>query len=189
MVTVIPFRAGGKSRLPRALRRELALAMLEDVVEAALAVGEVRVVTGDVEAADAARALGAQVVVDPGGGQGRAVEAGLDGLVGPSLVVNADLPCATSDALVRLSGAGAALVAAPDGTTNALSLPVPDAFQPLYGPGSAERFATAGFASVELPELVHDVDTLVDLERIPLAVGRRTAFVLDRHEPSQSATR
>ena len=182
MVTVIPFRAGGKSRLPRALRRELALAMLEDVVEAALGVGEVRVVTGDVEAADAARTLGAQLVVDPGGGQGRAVEAGLAGVGGPCLVVNADLPCATSDALVRLSAESRALVAALDGTTNALSLSLPRAFRPLYGPGSAERFAAAGFASVELPELVHDVDTLADLERISLAVGRRTAFVLNQHE-------
>ena len=182
MVTVIPFRAGGKSRLPRALRRELALAMLEDVVEAALPVGEVRVVTGDVGAADAARALGAQVVVDPGGGQGHAVEAGLGGLDGPSLVVNADLPCATSDALVRLSAKGKALVAAPDGTTNALSLPVPGAFRPLYGPGSAERFAAAGFVPVDVPELARDIDTLADLDRVAHPLGERTTLVLNQHK-------
>ena len=182
MVTVIPFRAAGKSRLPHALRRELALAMLEDVVQAAIGVGAVTVVTGDVEAADAARTLGAQVVVDPGGGQGRAVEAGLSGVGGPCLVVNADLPCATSDALARLSAEGQALVAALDGTTNALSLSLPRAFQPLYGPGSAERFAAAGFVPVDVPELAHDIDTLADLERIPLALGRRTALVLIQHK-------
>jgi len=47
VLTVIPFRAEGKSRLPEDLRREVALAMLGDVVEVALAVGDVRVVTGD----------------------------------------------------------------------------------------------------------------------------------------------
>jgi 2-phospho-L-lactate guanylyltransferase len=189
VVTVIPFRAGGKSRLPRALRRELALAMLVDVVEAALGVGEVRVVTGDVEAADAARLLGAQVVVDPGGGQGRAVEAGLDGLVGPSLVVNADLPCATPAALARLSEEGLALVAAPDGTTNALSVSRLRAFRPLYGPGSAERFAAAGFVPIDVPELARDIDTLADLEAVGHPLGGRTTLVMNRHKRRQSATR
>ena len=47
MLTVIPFRSEGKTRLPEALRREVALAMLGDVVEAALGVGSVRVVTDD----------------------------------------------------------------------------------------------------------------------------------------------
>lgn len=187
MVTVIPFRAGGKSRLPRALRRQLALAMLEDVVEAALGVGEVRVVTGDVEASEAARTLGAHVVVDPGGGQGRAVEAGLDGLAGPSLVVNADLPCTTTDALERLSAEGLALVAALDGTTNALSLPVSGTFQPLYGPGSAERFAAAGFVPVDVPELARDIDTLADLEGIGHPLGGRTTLVLNQHKRHQGA--
>ena len=182
MVTVIPFRAGGKSRLPRAMRRDLARAMLEDVIEATLEVGEVRVVTGDVDAADAARLLGAQVVDDPGGGQGRAVEAGLDGVAEPSLVVNADLPCTTTDALVRLAAEGRALVAAPDGTTNALSLPVPGAFQPLYGPGSAERFAAAGFVPADVPELARDIDTIADLEGVGQPLGARTTLVLNQHK-------
>ena len=47
MLTVIPFRAGGKSRLPEELRREVALAMLGDVVESAVSIGDVRVVTSD----------------------------------------------------------------------------------------------------------------------------------------------
>ena len=66
MVTVIPFRAGGKTRLPARLRGELALAMLGDVVEAARGLGAVRVVTASVDGADAARELGAVVVADPG---------------------------------------------------------------------------------------------------------------------------
>ena len=63
----------------------------------------------------------------------------------PYLVVNADLPCATSRDLLALVGAvpdgGLALVAAADGTTNALALSDERLFEPVYGPGSAERFA------------------------------------------------
>ena len=54
----------------------------------------------------------------------------------------------------RLADAGLALVEAADGTTNALSLPDPSVFAPLYGPGSADRFrAHAPFATVAIPEL------------------------------------
>ena len=75
---VVPFRSGGKSRLPAAVRVDLALAMLGDVLEAAVAHGDdVRLVTDDAAAAAAARALGAEVIADPGGGQGAAVEAAL----------------------------------------------------------------------------------------------------------------
>ena len=47
MVIVVPFRAGGKTRFPAELRVDVALAMLGDVVEAAVAAGDVRVVTDD----------------------------------------------------------------------------------------------------------------------------------------------
>ena len=79
MLTVIPFRAGGKSRLPEEIRREVALAMLGDVVEVALAIGEVRVVTDDAAGRLVAGDLGARLVDDPGGGQGAAVGAGARG--------------------------------------------------------------------------------------------------------------
>ena len=182
MLTVIPFRAGGKSRLPRSLRRDLALAMLGDVLDAALELGPARIVTDDVDAADLARALGAVVVADPGGGQGAAVGAGLEGVEGPCLVVNADLPCATPDALRRLARGGDALVAAADGTTNALALADCTRFEPLYGPGSASRFGTLGLVRVSSPELEADVDTLDDLERLSLPVGRGTTLVLNQHK-------
>ena len=71
---VVPFRSGGKSRLPAELRVEVALAMLGDVLEAATAhAGRVRLVTDDDAAALIAAALGVEVVADPGGGQGAAV--------------------------------------------------------------------------------------------------------------------
>ena len=179
---VIPFRSGGKSRLPPELRVEVALAMLGDVLEVAIAAADhVRLVTDDSAAPAIAAELGVELVADPGGGQGSAVIAGLSGVVGPCLVVNADLPCATPEALARLAACGAALVAAADGTTNALSLPAPAAFAPLYGAGSAARFESAGLTRVSIPELEQDVDTLADLEQLTLPVGRRTTLVLNQH--------
>lgn len=181
MRVVVPFRGGGKSRLPVELRSGLALAMLGDVVEAAGRVAHVRVVTNDPVGARCVTALGAAVVDDPGGGQGAAVAAGLAGAGGPCLVVNADLPCATPEALHRLASVGAAHVAARDGTTNALSLPEPSRFEPLYGPGSASRYAAHGLPALQLPELEHDIDMLLDLDGLPCRAGRRTTLVLCEH--------
>jgi 2-phospho-L-lactate guanylyltransferase len=150
--------------------------MLGDVVDAALAVGCVLVVTDDPAVVPAL----AEVVPDPGEGLGAAVAAGLARVDGHALVVNADLPAATPGALGRLAGAGLALVEAADGTTNALSLPDPSVFAPLYGPGSADRFrAHAPFATIAIPELELDVDFDVDLERLTAAaLGSRTRALL-----------
>src|SRR5262245_60230910 len=156
--------------------------MLGDVIEAALGLGDVRVVTSDGDGGRVARELGATVVGDPGGGQGAAVLAALEGLSGACLVVNADLPCATTDALARLTGLVPALVAAEDGTTNALGLPQPETFIDVYGPGSAARFAAAGLTPVAVAERASDVDTRDDLARLPGPPGRRTALVLNRHK-------
>lgn len=187
MVTiVVPFRFGGKSRLPGDVRDGLGLAMLSDVLEAAVAFGgRVRLVTDDGSAAVAARALGVEVVVDPGGGQGRAVEAALAGTDGVCLVVNGDLPCARPSDFSLLAIPPArgdvALVAAADGTTNALGLPSPDAFAPLYGAGSAFRFrahaASLGLAveEMDISNLCADVDTAEDLDAIAHRAGERTA--------------
>jgi 2-phospho-L-lactate/phosphoenolpyruvate guanylyltransferase len=171
LTIVVPYRGDAKRRLPSSIRAALALAMLGDVVAAALEVGRVVVVTDD----PAAVPRGAEVVDDPGAGLGAAVGAGLTGAKGHALVVNADLPAATPEALRRLADAGLALVEAPDGTTNALSLPDPRLFAPLYGPGSADRFrAHAPFATVDLPELVHDVDDEGDLDAVRPSLGPRT---------------
>lgn len=172
---VIPYRGDAKRRLPGELRAAVALALLGDVVEAALPLGRVLVVTDDHSVVP----RGAEAVADPGGGQGAAVAAGLAEVVGHALVVNADLPLATSAALRRLAAAGLALVESADGTTNALSLPDPTVFAPLYGPGSASRFRThAPFATVAIPELEQDVDSVEDFERLALEAGRRTRTLL-----------
>jgi len=172
---VVPYRGDAKRRVSSRLRAALAVAMLGDVVEAALAVGGVLVVTDDPSVVPA----GADAFPDPGGGLGSAVAAALDAVDGHALVVNADLPAATPDALRALSDAGLALVEAADGTTNALSLPDPSAFAPLYGPGSAARFRVhAPFMTVSLPELVLDVDEDSDLDRVGPLLGRRTRGLL-----------
>ena len=185
---VVPFAgAAGKTRLAaaRRTRQEVSLAMLGDVLAAALAVGTTLVVTGDAGGAAVARELGATVVDDPGGGQGAAVAAALARVdAGAALVVNADLPCVTGDDLQALAEAiparGLALVEANDGTTNALGLSTPSLFVPAYGPGSAQRFRglAAGSVSVALPNLVDDVDTLSDLERVFARCGPRTQACL-----------
>jgi 2-phospho-L-lactate guanylyltransferase len=184
---VVPFRGSDpKQRLAvdDPARRALAGAMLADVVAAAAAVGDVLVVAPP----GAAVPSGATLVADPHRGQGAAVEAGLAaataaGLPAPYLVVNADLPCAGSRDLLALAGAvsgdGLALVAAVDGTTNALAFADPSLFEPVYGPGSAERFAALGPSTIlDSPNLIDDVDTLDDLARLQGRLGEHTRRVL-----------
>jgi 2-phospho-L-lactate guanylyltransferase (CobY/MobA/RfbA family) len=172
---VVPYRGDAKRRLSPSVRAAAALAMLGDVVDAAAAVGRVVVVTDDPGVVP----TDVDAVMDPGGGLGPAVASGLRGVDEHALVVNADLPCATADAIRRLESSGLALVEAADGTTNALSLPDPGGFVPLYGPGSAARFRMhAPFRTVALPELELDVDVDDDLDNLGLPVGRRTRAFL-----------
>ncbi|HEY3960911.1 MAG TPA: NTP transferase domain-containing protein [Gaiellaceae bacterium] len=187
---VVPFRgADPKQRLdpmPELERRRLALAMLADVLDAAVAVGPTFVVApGDGLVLPA----GAVAVDDPSRGQGAAVRAGLAAAVAagapaPYLVVNADLPCATARDLLTLAGAvpagGLAFAPAADGTTNALALANDRLFEPCYGPGSAGRFAAlAPSRRVDAPNLIDDVDTLADLARIATRMGGRTRRVYE----------
>jgi 2-phospho-L-lactate guanylyltransferase (CobY/MobA/RfbA family) len=153
---VIPFRPGGKTRLGDPAVAE---AMLLDVRSACEQVGDVR-------------------ICDAPGGQGAAVAAELASVRGPVAVVNADVPCVTPDEVRELLAAAPALVAARDGTTNALALTDPDAFRPLYGEGSAARF---GLLQLDLPGLREDVDTWDDLRRLAADVGPNTRRVLHVH--------
>jgi 2-phospho-L-lactate guanylyltransferase len=177
---VIPFAgAEGKTRLHASpeVRFALARAMLEDVLSACVGLGRTRVVTPDSEPVDVVPDV--EIVTDPGAGQGAAVAAALEGVRGPVVVVNADLPCVTAADLRALAEAAPALVAASDGTTNALSLESAAHFAPLYGTGSAARFhAHAAAAFVDLPNLRDDVDTPADLARVQLRLGPRTRAAL-----------
>jgi 2-phospho-L-lactate guanylyltransferase len=190
---VVPFRgSGGKQRLSglgEEAHRAVGLAMLADVLAAATEVGRTVVVSDDEDGRRVAVEAGAEVVADPGGGQGPAVAAAI-GLF-PSyavLIVNADVPCVGPYDLRSLLAAtppgGIALAASPDGRTNALSLSAPELFEPLYGPRSAERFQRAArdlgleAVVVAIPNLADDVDTLEDLQRVRLRAGRHTQTAL-----------
>ena len=62
----------------------------------------------------------------------------------------------------------------------ALAFAAPSLFEPLYGPGSAERFlALAASRLVEIPNLADDVDTLADLERLEERLGPHTRAALE----------
>jgi 2-phospho-L-lactate guanylyltransferase len=185
---VVPFRgAGAKQRVAadEELRGALALAMLGDVLAACVKVAPTVVVTDDPRARAEAAKQQATAIDDPGFDQGAAVGvAAREEPAVATLVVNADVPCVRPDDLRALLRAtppgGLALVAAEDGTTNALSLAEGRLFAPLYGPDSAERFcahaAARGARAVRVknPNLADDVDTLDDLYRLQYRAGLRT---------------
>jgi 2-phospho-L-lactate guanylyltransferase len=105
------------------------------------------------------------------------------------MIVNADLPCVLPYDLRSLEAAtplgGIAIVPSEDGRTNALSLPSPDLFQPLYGANSAKKFRSAAeelgveAVDVSIPNLADDVDTRDDLERIASRAGPATQAALN----------
>ena len=164
---LIPYRFRGKTRLGDS---ELALAMLKDVTDAINALGH--------EA----------LIVDGPGGQGEDVVRALATLDGAVTIVNGDVPCVTPDELDELTKRAPAIVAARDGTTNALAIVDPSSFAPLYGPGSAVRFeAHLDAQRLALPGLRDDVDTWDDLERVRDRVGKHTQRYLRKLERSQAS--
>jgi 2-phospho-L-lactate guanylyltransferase len=190
---VVPFRGlVGKQRLTGLgtdSHRAIVLAMVADVLAATTTVGDTIVVTSDDDGRRVAAAAGAQLVDDPGGGQSAAVAAALGLLdIEAVLIVNADVPCVVPYDLRSLLAAtplgGIAVVASADGRTNALSLPAPNLFDPLYGPRSADRFLHAArdlgleAVAVAIPNLADDVDTPEDLDRLQLRAGPHTQAAL-----------
>jgi 2-phospho-L-lactate guanylyltransferase (CobY/MobA/RfbA family) len=112
------------------------------------------------------------------GGQNAALAAMLLTLEGPVAIVNSDVPCATPHELRELVNAAPALVSAADGTTNAIVFEDARDFQPLYGPGSADRF---GLKQLYLPGLCEDIDTEEALLRLAPCVGSNTRSALLVH--------
>ena len=202
---VIPVKApaAGKTRLSPAVaddaRAELARAFALDTIaatRAASSVDRVIVVGDDPDLAD-----GAEYLAEPGADGDSTVERGLlpairrgiaharsDETVAVAVLLG-DLPGLRPEELDRALGAAArhplAFVRDADGTGTTLATAGAGvAFDPRFGPGSAERHAAAGFvelAASDAPGLTRDVDTVDGLETVlHHGVGDHTAEAVAR---------
>jgi 2-phospho-L-lactate guanylyltransferase len=173
-------------KLPRASVERLTVAMLEDVVDALLAVralGTVVVVTEDESAASAARGAGARALVRPDPGLNAALDGAARELASEGaravLVVLGDVAGATSQelselvqALEALGGRGVVLAPSRDGGTSALLRAPHDAIPSRFGPASAaahrECALRAGipYRELALPSLAVDLDRAEDVEQL-----------------------
>jgi 2-phospho-L-lactate/phosphoenolpyruvate guanylyltransferase len=184
-------------------RRELAAAMVADVLEAigqARAIERTIVVSGDPIAQELAAEAGAEVLPDPeDAGHVEAAQAGIAKaeVEGADRVVllAGDCPLLDPRELDRLltgvPGSYVGIVPDRHGTgTNALLLSPPNAIVPAFGEGSRDRHVEAArqagipFGIEELPSIELDLDTPADvialtreLERHP-GRARRTAKAL-----------
>ena len=190
-VAIIPAKSlvEAKSRLAAELpddrRTAVALNMLRHVIAETVqtpGIASVGVVSKDEQALEAARELGAMIVLEHGQGLNHALYLGRRWALeqvgaGALLVVLSDLPLLKTSDLTDIVALGehASVVIAPskDGGTNALLLRPPDAIPFRFGPASASRHAAEagqrGLAAAQLqrPTLAFDVDTPEDV---------RTAF-------------
>lgn len=172
-VMVVPIRDfAGMTRLSGALASEarsaLAMELAHRVVRAGVGAGlDVRVVTGDPTVETWCEHMGVTVVDDPGTGLDGAANTGVAGAgEGPWIVVHADLPFVTAEALndvahtVRHSHV---LVPSADGGTNVVGGRGTFAFS--FGPGSFTRhFASCPEAEVAPSRALSvDIDTAFHL--------------------------
>ena len=186
-----------KQRLIPALspaeRRELARAMLEDVLDAAVAAlpGAVLVVTTDPQVQAVARALGVECLIESANrghtaavafAQREAVARG----VARFLTLPGDVPCVTAQEIATLcdalEGAPGGVVFVPSRSglgTNAALLAPPDAIPLTFGEPSFENHLKTARAAgltprvIELPGIGLDVDAPEDLPML-LASGPAT---------------
>jgi 2-phospho-L-lactate guanylyltransferase len=170
-------------------RQELALAFAADVVEAALPVARVLVVTDDDRAAALLGGLGADVTPDdPDAGLNPALSHGAELLRQRELdtgvaTLSADLPSLLSAdlrAALAQVGAGRAFVADLEGSGTTLLAAGPGAeLLPSFGPSSRSAHLESGAAPlVAARRLRCDVDTPTDLlTALALGVGRHTTAV------------
>jgi 2-phospho-L-lactate guanylyltransferase len=186
-IVPVKLTGGAKQRLApiasAALRQELALAMLEDVLEAVAGVnglGGIILVTVDAQAEALARRYGAATIVDGAyDGHTGAVVAGARHLIAQGhctmLTLPGDLPLiATSEIeqLIAAHGPAPAFTIAPahdDLGSNAILMSPPDAVPLRFGENSffphlaAARAAGIEPCVVRLPGIAFDIDNPQDL--------------------------
>lgn len=172
----------GKSRLhiPGVDRSELTVAMLRDALDVAVAadVGPVVVVSPDRRVGDIAKAAGALYqYLDAG--LNESIRATVDDRVCAALLP--DVPAVRPEDLRQvLNGHVRGFV--PDRSGTGTTLAFGPSLRPVFGPGSAARFAASGLPRVDAPDTLRaDVDTAADLAHaLALGVGRHTADLLAR---------
>lgn len=165
------------SLLSQAERRDLVLAMLEDVLDAlraARSVERVGVISADPVVLGRAAGLGAEALIDGAANLNGALAqaAGHYAALGASgvLVLPADVPLVTHaeiEALVATlgRGPGVALVPARDGGTNALLARPPLALPFLFGSDSLERHREAARARALHAHLFRGDGLALDVDR------------------------
>jgi 2-phospho-L-lactate guanylyltransferase len=188
-----------KSRLSSLLtpveRAVLTLAMLEDVLDAALDQPgwEVWLVSKDEAALEVGARRGARPVVEAGSSllaAVRQVEAEVPGMTSSLAVLLADLPLITASVLGEALAADLPVTAAPaasDGGTNLLLRRPASVIPARFGRDSfarhrwAARRARVAFEAARHPDLAFDLDRPEDVERL-LAVGAPGRTGLACHE-------
>jgi 2-phospho-L-lactate guanylyltransferase len=174
MLAIVPVNdpLRGKQRLsglfPTDVRAQLVEAMLLDVLDAcerASMLKDVLILTPNAAIAP----TGCSVMIDPGQGHAHAIDAALrtqDDAAGV-LILMADCPLVTGEALDELANAAAPLGIAPaqDGGTNALAMKPGNLLRPAFGvPGSsAVTMATARELGIR-PKLVQNLEFAIDLD-------------------------
>jgi 2-phospho-L-lactate/phosphoenolpyruvate guanylyltransferase len=179
VLAIVPFKGldGAKSRLAAVLsaeeRARFAAEMLERVLDSCERASSIRrtlLVTPD----PGLGTLDVDVLMDAGTGHADAVALALaDGRARDgAIVVMADCPLVTPDALDALVDAARplALVPARDGGVNALALRDPHVFSPTFGIPAEKTIAAARSAGLE--------PVIVDDERLSLDVDRPEDLVL-----------
>jgi 2-phospho-L-lactate guanylyltransferase len=186
VVVVARIGNGAKSRLAGTLsaaqRRQLALAMLSDVLDVCGQAQSRGVIDGTVAVVDELDArfvveqAGALAVADPGAGDmNAAVRAGLRAArargAGTAVIVPGDVPLiGVADFVALLEASGSApraviLGASHDGVgTNALLLRPLDMIVPAFGPPSLRRHEQAGLAAGALTRVLFELGLALDVD-------------------------
>lgn len=200
-VALVPFKSFSyaktrlRSRFSDADVASLGRAMLEDVLNALVAVPEleaVRVLTDDEQVAEVARAGGAAVRIsqpDPGlnevieAANEEALSAGTDA----TLVVLGDLPLLRPEDVqeVVLAGkrSGIVLVPSGDGGTAMLLRRPPDLVPTRFGPGSLDRHVAVSRGRGVEPVLI---DAIPEAYRLDLDTPEDAARILDSGRPGRT---